>query len=101
MPYLILAYDHEGMESIRESLRDQHRAHLKSMGVKLLGSGALLSNDGKKIIGGMSIIDADDFYEAQEFANADPYAIAGIRKETQIIRWRNRWWNGEFLAEKN
>ncbi len=101
MPYLILAYDHGGMESIRESLRDQHRAHLKNIGVKLLGSGALLSNDSKKIIGGMSIIDTDDFHEAQEFANTDPYAIAGIRKETQIIRWRNRWWNREFLEEKH
>lgn len=100
MPHLILAFDHDEMEDLRESLREDHRCHLKSIGKKLLASGALLSDDGNTIIGGMSIIDIEDHTEAKKFADTDPYAIAGIRKETQIIRWRNRWWNGEFLGDK-
>lgn len=98
MPYLIYAIDFEGKSEIRESLREQHRNHLRSAGKKLLGSGALLDEEGSQIIGGLSILDTDDLEEAQRFASDDPYSRAGIRRETRVIRWRRRWVNGEFLG---
>ena len=101
MPYLIYAIDHDGMDKIREELRHEHREHLGSAGKKLLGSGALLDDDGVKIIGGLSILDTSDKQEAQFFADSDPYSIAGIRKETTIVKWRRRWLDGEFLANIN
>lgn len=101
MPYLIYAIDFEGMKQIREDLRQAHRNHLKKAGSKLLASGALLDDDGSKIIGGMSILDTTDKSEAQKFADEDPYNIAGIRKETSIIRWRHRWVDGEFVVDNN
>jgi uncharacterized protein YciI len=100
MPYLILAMDHAGKDELRESLRQQHRAHLKSAGARLLGSGALLDDEGKQVIGGLSILDSDDLDEANRFAFEDPYSTAGIRKDTRVIRWRRRWINGEFLGDK-
>ena len=99
MPYLIYAIDHDGMDEVREALRQAHRDHLGSAGVKLLGSGALLDDDGVKIIGGLSVLDTDDKQEAQRFADSDPYSIAGIRKTTTIVRWRRRWQDGAFLAD--
>lgn len=96
MAYLIYAIDHENKDTQRENLRDAHREHLKSIGKKLLASGALLDDEGTKIIGGISLIDTDDRKEAENFANNDPYGKAGIRKEIKVIRWRRRWIDGEF-----
>lgn len=101
MAYLIYAVDHDGMDSVRGSLRGKHREHLKSIGEKLLESGALLDESGENVIGGISIIDTDNQTEAEAFAVEDPYSVAGIRKETKVIRWRRRWINGEFQEEIN
>lgn len=99
MPYLIIAKDHPGKEAERESIREAHRRHLASAGKKLLASGALLSEDGKAIIGGASLLDSEDEEEARRFEADDPYAKAGIRAEVNIIRWRLRWWRGLFSAD--
>lgn len=99
MPYLVYARDWEGMEAQREQVRTAHRDYLRSMGEKLLASGALLDEDGVTVIGGMSLIDADNRSEAEKFADNDPYAKVGIRKETLIVKWRKRWWDGDFLGD--
>jgi len=65
----------------------------------LLGSGALLSEDGSKIIGGLSILDTEDKNEAIQFAVEDPYQKVGIRMNTPVFRWRRRWLNGKFLGD--
>lgn len=96
--YLIIAKDHKSKEVIRESLREKHREHLKKAGKKLISSGALLNDEGDIIIGGFSILNTQDKTEAESFAFEDPYHKAGIRKETQIIRWRQRWKNGSFFS---
>lgn len=97
MPYLIYALDYEDMNKKRELIRDKHRDHLRSVGKKLLASGALLAEDGKTVIGGISLLDTNNYNEAKQFAFKDPYQKAGIRKETKILKWRKRWWEGEFL----
>ncbi len=99
MPYLIYAIDHSGMDQQREAIRQAHREYLKSHGNKILASGALLSDDGKTVIGGISLLDTNDREEAEKFANDDPYAKAGIRAKTLIHKWRKRWWEGSFLGE--
>ena len=102
MPFLILAYDHEGKDSEREEVRQAHRDYLSSFGSRLLASGALLDDSGQAIIGGASLIDTDDRAEAVRFEADDPYARAGIRAQVEIIPWRLRWWVGEFdLAGHN
>jgi uncharacterized protein YciI len=97
MPYLIYAYDLEGESEKREQIREAHREHLRSIGDKLLASGELLDEDNATVIGGITLIDTEDRSEAERFAYDDPYAKAGIRKETLILKWRQRWWNGKFL----
>ena len=98
MAFLIYAYDHEGMDKKRESIRQAHREHLSSVGNKLIASGALLDDD-KTIVGGISLLNVNSREEAEKFANEDPYVKAGIRKTTKIIMWRKRWFEGEFLGE--
>ena len=99
MAYLIVAYDHEGMEAERERVRDGHRQHLAAQGKKLLASGALLADDGITIVGGASLLDTDSREEALRFEAEDPYAKAGIRRDVKIIEWRLRWWLGDFDAD--
>jgi len=98
MPYLIQARDNLEKTELRETLRDDHRAHLAAQGEKILASGAILADDGQTIVGGMTIIDTDDRSEAEQFAATDPYAIAGLHLNTMVVRWRKRWWDGEFLG---
>lgn len=98
MPYLIYAIDFDNMDQIREQNRDAHRKHLRSIGDKLLASGAILDEDGVNVIGGMSIIDTEIYSEAEHFALSDPYQEAGIRKEVKICKWRKRWWEGKLLV---
>ena len=97
MAYLIFAIDFDGMDEKREDLREAHRRHLKSVGSKLLASGALLDDD-EEIIGGISLLDIDDKEEAEQFATDDPYSVANLRKETKVIRWRRRWVDGKFIG---
>ena len=99
MPYLIIAHDHPGVDSKREELREAHRAYLAAQGTKLLVSGALLSADSNKIEGGASLLDTEAFDEAVRFEAQDPYAKAGIRARVEIVKWRLRWWIGQFKAE--
>ncbi len=96
MAYLILAYDHPGKDTARELVREAHRAHLAKEGKRLLGSGALLDEDDGSIIGGFSVLDTDIRSEAVAFEADDPYAKAGIRAQVTIVKWRPRWWLGEF-----
>lgn len=98
MPFLIVAHDHEGMESRREEIRQAHRDYLAAYGSKLLSSGALLDEAGQTIIGGASLIDTDDRSEAVRFEADDPYAHAGIRAKVEIVQWRLRWWVGQYNA---
>ena len=98
MPYLIYAIDYEGKDSLRESLREAHREHLSTVGNRLLASGALLSEDRATVIGGISLRDTESREEAESFARQDPFATAGIRRETHVLYWRRRWWDGHFLS---
>lgn len=99
MPFLIYAIDHPEADAQRESLKQAHRDHLKSYGAKILASGTLLGENGKTIIGGISLFDSDAHEEAKQFANDEPYARAGIRAQTQMLRWRKRCWDGRFFGD--
>jgi len=97
MPYLIQTRDHIENSGMRETLRNEHRAHLVDYGDLILASGAILADDGDTIIGGMTILDTDNRAEAENFAASDPYAVAGLHVHTMVVRWRKRWWDGDFL----
>lgn len=45
-----------------------------------------MDEDGKTVIGGISLFDTDDYEEAKKFAFNDPYQKANIRRETKILK---------------
>ena len=99
MPYLILAYDHNNKELLREEIRKEHRKYLESFGNKILASGALLDENGN-IIGGLTLFDVESKTEAEVFEKNDPYSLIVIRKDVNIVYWRKRWWDGNFLLKE-
>jgi uncharacterized protein YciI len=99
MPYLVYALDHDGMNNKREEIRNEHRKYLKSYGNKIIASGALLDEDKETVIGGITLLDVENKNEAIRFEQEDPYAKLGIRKDVNIVYWRKRWFNGEFLLK--
>ena len=99
MPFLIIVHDLPDVEREREAVRDAHRKYLAAHGRKLLASGALLDEDGMKVIGGASLLDTESREEAVRFEADDPYAQAGIRADVEIVPWRLRWWIGDFNSE--
>lgn len=100
MPFLIYALDKPGMHTAREKAREAHRQHLRDQGRHILAAGALLDDDGATVIGGITLLDTEDRAVAERFAYEDPYEKAGIRKQTHVLRWRQRWWSGKFLLEQ-
>ena len=99
MPFLIYAIDRPHMDDAREAARDAHRRHLAAAAGQVLASGALLDDDRRTVIGGLTLLDTDDRQAAERFAADDPYALADIRAETRVIAWRRRWWAGTFLGD--
>jgi uncharacterized protein len=96
MPYLIIAHDHPGMDVKREELREVHRTHLAAQGAKLLVSGALLSEgDNKMPHSSIPRI----LMRPSDLKLKIPYAQAGIRARVQIVKWRLRWWVGQFKTD--
>ena len=96
MPYLIIRRDKDIPENERENLRKQHREHLKSAGKVLISAGASLSFNGK-VIGGVIMLDTNDYEFAESFAKNDPFNK--FSETTEIICFRQRWANGSFLGE--
>ena len=46
------------------------------------------SDDGEAMIGSMLVLDVADRAAAEAFAEADPYAKAGLFESTTIKRWK-------------
>ena len=98
MAYIVYAQDKEGKERERERVRFAHRKHLRSIGSMLLGAGALLSDDGTQVVGGLSVINYENSDEANQFARQDPYDKADIRQTMQVQQW-DRWhWSNKPIV---
>jgi uncharacterized protein YciI len=70
--------------------RPQHLAYVQSSGIKILGAGPTLSEDGTEIIGGVYIFDVADRAAALAFYNGDPYVREGLWKSTLLERFDKR-----------
>lgn len=92
---LIIAEDHPGMETVRETVRDAHRCTSGICGRQAVGIGGPLADDGVTIIGGASLPATDDRAETHRSEAGAPYAKAGIRAQVTIMRW----WRGIFDAK--
>lgn len=86
MLFAIICTDKPNHLQVRLDNRPAHVEHLQSLGADLKGAGPFLGADDKPN-GSLVIIDVADRTTAQAFAEADPYAKAGLFETVEIRPW--------------
>lgn len=81
----LIALDKPDSLAIRQANRPAHVDYLKSTD-HVFQAGPLL-NDDQEMIGSLVILDVADKTAAQEWADNDPYAQAGLFADVQLIAW--------------
>ena len=83
----LIARDKPGSADVRAENRPAHLEFLKGHAKMVAQAGPLLETDGG-MIGSLIILDVDDLAAAQAFADADPYAKAGLFASVDLIEWK-------------
>jgi len=86
MLFALIAHDKPGSLEIRKANRDAHLAYIQSSG-GVDQAGPLLDDRGR-MIGSLIILDVGDMAAAQEWAENDPYAKAGLFGNVRVIPWK-------------
>ena len=85
MLYALTCLDKPGALQIRLDTRAAHLEYLNGSG-KVTLAGPFI--EGGQPVGSLVVIEAADMAEAQAFADADPYAEAGLFASVTIREWR-------------
>tara|TARA_Y100000813_G_scaffold94598_2_gene67302 strand:- start:48 stop:338 length:291 start_codon:yes stop_codon:yes gene_type:complete len=88
MHFVVFAMDKPNHTEVRLANRPDHLEFLKANGDKIVYAGPMQSDDGEAMIGSMLVLDVADRAAAEAFAEADPYAKAGLFESTVIKRWK-------------
>lgn len=86
MPYVLLCKDAPGKLAVRMANREAHLAYARESGIVSLGGPFL--NAAGEMAGSMLVLDVETREEAEAFAAADPYALAGLFEVTEIHAWK-------------
>lgn len=82
----LIARDKAGALQTRLDNRDAHIEYLKTTNI-VSQAGPLLSDSGE-MIGSLVILEVDDMSMAKDWADADPYAKAGLFEKVDLIPWK-------------
>lgn len=81
----LIAHDKANHLDVRTQNRAAHLEYIKSSGI-VSQAGPFVDENGN-MIGSLIVLEVDDFSEAQDWAQNDPYAKAGLFDSAQLIRW--------------
>ncbi|PWE28861.1 hypothetical protein DDZ14_18285 [Maritimibacter sp. 55A14] len=82
----LIARDKPGHLEVRKANRDAHLAHIEKTGV-VAQAGPFLDADGQ-MCGSLVILDVPDMAAAEAWAEADPYANAGLFESVSLMEWK-------------
>ncbi|WP_417316590.1 YciI family protein [Emcibacter sp.] len=85
MHFVILAYDKADSLELRMSVRSDHLDYAENSGVVQLAGPILSEEDEPKPRGSMIVIDVHNRAAAENFAENDPYAKAGLFDKVRIL----------------
>lgn len=85
MQIALIARDKAGALQTRLDNRAAHLAYIEETGV-VSQAGPLL--DGDAMIGSLVVLDVEDLAAAQNWADNDPYAKAGLFQSVELIPWK-------------
>ncbi len=83
----LMAFDKEGAQDLRQANRPDHVAYLKAPDSPVAMAGPLLDAEGG-MIGSLIVLDVADMAAARSWAEADPYAKAGLFEEVRLREWK-------------
>ena len=86
MLYAIICIDKPGALDIRKANREAHLDHVKGSNGQVVQAGPFLDEEGN-MCGSLLIFEAEGVAEAQAWADADPYAQAGVFKSVEVRPW--------------
>ncbi|MEP5731295.1 MAG: YciI family protein [Sulfitobacter sp.] len=81
----LLTHDKPNALAVRQENRPAHLDYLKTTGV-VAQAGPLLDHAGE-MIGSLIILDVETMADAQAWADADPYAQAGLFQSVTLTHW--------------
>ena len=82
----LIAKDKPGALQTRKDNREAHLAYIEATGV-VAQAGPLLDDAGE-MCGSLVILDVTDRTAAQDWADNDPYAKAGLFASVELIAWK-------------
>jgi uncharacterized protein YciI len=97
MLFAIICHDRPGALQLRLDTRKAHLDHLERNKPMLVTVGPMLDGDGQPI-GSLLLVEAEDHAAAQAFANADPYAQAGLFASVEVRPFRMVFKDGRRMA---
>lgn len=86
MFFALICHDKPGALALRMENRADHLAYVEKTGV-VAQAGPLMDDDGG-MIGSLIILEVADRAAAQRWADADPYARAGLFGRVEIVAWK-------------
>jgi uncharacterized protein YciI len=96
MLFSLICTDRPGALDLRMATRPAHLAFLETYQDRLVHAGPMLDLDGRPC-GSLLLIEVEDRAAAEGFAEADPYAKAGLFESTVIRGFRGVFKDGELL----
>ena len=81
----LIARDKPGALQTRKDNRDNHLAYIKATGA-VFQAGPLI--EGGEMAGSLVILDVADMVAAQDWADNDPYAKAGLFAKVELTEWK-------------
>ena len=100
--FAIVARDKPDHLETRMGARPDHVAHLNGLGARLKAAGPMLDADDKPM-GSLVVFEAGDVAAARAFAEADPYAAAGLFADVQVVPFNallGTWPNAEAARDE-
>lgn len=82
----LIARDKDGALVTRKANREAHLAYIDTTGV-VEQAGPLL-DEADQMIGSLIVLDVNDMAGAQDWAENDPYAKAGLFQSVDLIPWK-------------
>ena len=86
MRVAVICTDKIGALQVRMDNRPDHLTHIQTSGVVEM-AGPLLDTDGK-MIGSLIVLNVESLQDAKNWAEADPYATAGLFAAVTITEWK-------------
>lgn len=86
MRFALMTKDKPGALQTRLDNREAHLAYIADTGVVEM-AGPVLDADGQ-MCGSLIVLEVDDLAAAQDWANNDPYAKAGLFADVTLQAWK-------------